>query len=158
MVSKWSQKPMTNRPQNSTKNIKNMLKNRARKSEKIIKHDPKMAPKNWRDFKGNASCRTNEQKMTKTAPRVRKWAPKVDPFRSQAKMRSKSGPFGIQARRTARSAYNRLIINNKQKIRTISIFPWTLRYPLWFAYGSLWFPCEHYGIPSKCRPPSWGTK
>ena len=50
--------------------------------------------------------RKMSQKWHKRTPRVRKWAPKVDLFRSQAKMSSKSGPFGIQARRTARSAYN----------------------------------------------------
>ena len=128
IVSKWSQSPGKIGPGTQQKT---MLKNRVPKIKKYSKNDSKMAPKKWGDFGGNAywdafggpsrfcdekvgpqrcqrapKARKMSQKWHKRAPRVWKWAPKVDPFRSQAKTRSKSGPFGIQARRTARSALN----------------------------------------------------
>ena len=115
MVSKWSQNPWKIGPgtQQKTK-----LKNRASKIKKYSKNDPKMDPKKWRHFGGNPSWRTfggpnrfcdqkvgpqccqsapktrkMSQKWHKRAPRMRKWARKVDPFRSQAKMSSKSRLF-----------------------------------------------------------------
>ena len=108
-------KSMKNRFQNSTKT---KLKNRHSKIKKYSKNNSKMDPKKWPDFGGNPSWRTCggphrfcdrkvgpqrcqsapkarkvSQKLHKRAPLVRKRAPKVDPFRSQTKMRSKSGLF-----------------------------------------------------------------
>ena len=95
-----------------------MLKNRAKKTKKILKNDSQMGAQKWHNFGGNSFWRTfggpnrfcdqkinpqrsqsasNDRKMNqklhKRAPRVRKLTPKVDPFRSHAKMSSKSGPF-----------------------------------------------------------------
>ena len=114
-VSKWSQNPLKINPGPQQRTA---LKNRAQQIEKISKNDSQMDPQKWLYFGGFASCgafgdsnRFCDQKWFLSAPkmrwrlekinkkwhqrslRVRKWAPKADHFRSQAKMSSKSGPF-----------------------------------------------------------------
>ena len=115
MVSKWSQHPWKIGPGTQQKT---MLKNRAPKIKKYSKNDFKIKPKEWLYFGGFASCgafggsnrfcdqkvgpqrsqsalkdRKMSQKWHQRVLRVRKWAPKVDPFRGQAKMSSNTGPF-----------------------------------------------------------------
>ena len=109
-------KSMKNRSRNSNKNYacKQGSKNR-KNPKKWSEHGSKQK---WRNFGGNAywgafggpnrfrgekvgpqrcqsapKARKMSQKWHKRAPQVRKWAPKDNPFRSQAKMSSKSGPF-----------------------------------------------------------------
>ena len=102
-------------------NQKRCLKTELKKKPKITKNDSKMAPKKWPDFGGNAywgafggpnrfcdekvgpqrcqsapKARKISQKCHKRNPRMRKWASKVNPFRSQSKMSSKSGSFSEQ--------------------------------------------------------------
>ena len=103
-------KSMENRSRNSNKNYawKQGSENR-KKTQKWLRN----GSKKWGDFGGNAywgafggpnrfcdekvgpqrcqsapKARKISKKWHKRAPRVRKWAPKVNPFRSQAKMSS----------------------------------------------------------------------
>ena len=100
-VSKWNQNPWKFGPRTQQKT---MLQNRAPKIKKNSKNDFKIGPKEWLYFGGDSSwstfggssrfcdqkvgpqrcqsapkARKIHREWHKRAPRVRKWAPKVDP-------------------------------------------------------------------------------
>ena len=82
MVSKWSQNPwkIGFRTQQKT-----MLKNRAQKTEKITKTDPKMAPEKWLYFGGNP---TGAPLVVQTVFVMKKFAPNAPKVRP----RTTNGP------------------------------------------------------------------
>ena len=117
---------------------KTMLKNRAQKTRKISKNDSQISLQRWGDIKGKPS---GAPLVAQTAFVIRKWAPNAPKvpsriekwaknntkelselenelhkwtfFGSRRKWTPNVDPFRIQARRTARSAYNYSFIGSR---------------------------------------------